>query len=136
MDTSERVKVRLPIVPVPSGMGRLQMREELRKTNKGMSFEGRLPEIWGRPRTTGLEFSVLNIEEAKKAVFKGVIWNRHKRRVEVITGEKETTPARLPTYNRGPRQQAPWNSNWRALSGNMGGAGAWRGKSVVQCFNC
>jgi len=73
LDASERVKVRLPMAPVPPGMGRLQMREELRKANEGISFEGRLPEIWGRPRTTGLEFSVSSIEAAKKAVFKGVI---------------------------------------------------------------
>jgi len=136
LDASERIKVRLPMAPVLPEMGRLQMREELQKTNGGISFEGRLPEIWGRPRTTGLEFSVSNIEEANKAVFKGVMWNGHKRRAEVITGEKESIPARPPTYNRGLRPQAPWNNNWRALSGNIGGAGVWRGKSVVQCFNC
>ena len=131
MDASERVKVRLPMAPVPLGMGRLQMREDLRKANEGISFEGRLPQIWGRRRTTGLEFSVLNIEEAKKAVFKRVIWNGHKRRAEVITGEKESTPVRSPTYNRSPRPQAPWNNNWRAPSGNMGRVGVWRGKSAV-----
>ena len=49
LDTSERVKVRLPMAPVPPGMGRLQMREELRKANERISFEGRLLEIWGRP---------------------------------------------------------------------------------------
>jgi len=73
LDASERVKVRLLMAPVSPGMGRLQMREELRKVNEGISFEGSLPEIWGRPRTTGLEFSVSNIEEAKKVVFKSVI---------------------------------------------------------------
>jgi len=49
LDASERVKVRLPMAPVPPGMRRLQMREDLQKANKGISFEGRLPEIWGRP---------------------------------------------------------------------------------------
>jgi len=107
LDASERVKVRLPMAPVLPGMGRLQMREELQKANGGISFEGRLPEVWGKPRTTGLEFSVSNIKEAKKAVFKGVIWNGHKRRAEVVTGEKENTPVRTPAYNRGPRPQAP-----------------------------
>jgi len=64
------------------------------------------------------------------------MWNGHKRRAEVITGERESTPARSPTHNRGPRLQAPWNNNWRAPSGNMGGAGVWKEKSAVQCFNC
>ena len=94
-----------------------------------------MPEAWGKPRTTGLEFSVSNIEETKKAVFKGVMWNGHKRRAEVVMGEKENTPAKTPAYNRGPRPQAPGNNNWRASSGNMGGAGAWRGKSAIQYFN-
>ena len=102
MDASERVKVRLPMAPVPPGMGRLQMKEELQKANGGISFEGRLPEVWGKPRNTGLEFSVSNIEEVKKVVFKGVIWNGYKRRVEVVTGERENTPAKTSAYNRGP----------------------------------
>jgi len=103
LDASERVKVRLPIAPVPLGMGRLQIKEELQRANRGISFEARLPEVWGKPRTTRLEFSVSNIEEAKKAVFKGVTWNGHKRRAEVVMGEKESTPLRSPIYNRGPR---------------------------------
>jgi len=106
LDASERVKVRLPMAPVPPGMGRAQMREELQKANGGIAIEGRLPEVWGKLRNTGIEFSVSNIEEAKKAVFKGVTWNGHKRRVEVVTGERENTPIKTPAHNRGPRPQA------------------------------
>jgi len=73
LDASERVKVRLPMALVPPGMGRLQMRDDLWKASEGISFERRLPEVWGRPQTIRLKFSVSNIEEAKRAVFKGVI---------------------------------------------------------------
>jgi len=139
LDAEERVKVRLPIGPVPPGMGRLQMREELQRENMGIVVEGRLPEPWGKPRNTGIEFSVRNIEEAKKAVFKSMRWNGHLRRAEMVTGGKEYTPARTLGYNRSPRPQGPWNNNWRTPGGNTGGAGgagACRGRSNVQCFNC
>jgi len=125
--------------PVSPGIGRLQMREELQRENSEIVIEGRLPELWGKPRNTGIEFSVRNIEEAKKAVFKRVRWNGHLRRVEVVTEEREYTLAKTPGYNRSPRLQGPWNNNWRTPNGNNGGAGStgvWRGRSNVQCFNC
>jgi len=61
------------------------------------------------------------------------------RREEVVTGGKDYTPVRGPGYNRSPRPQGPWNSNGRTPGGNtggVGGAGAWKGRSNVQCFNC
>jgi len=57
----------------------------------------------------------------------------------VVTGGKEYTLVRTPGYNRSPRPQEPWNNTWRTPGGNTGGAGgagAWRGRSNVQCFNC
>jgi len=122
LDAEERVKVRLPMGPVPLGMGRLQMREELQRENPGIIVEGRLPEPWEKPRNTGIEFSVRNIEEAKKAVFKRVRWNGHLRRAEVVTGGKEYTPVRTLGYNRSPRPQGLWNNNWRTPGGNTRGA--------------
>ena len=132
-----RVVLRAPQSPVPVGWSRTEMAEELRKENQGILLGGRLPEKWGKPRETGLEFTVENAAEAKRLALKGIRWNGHFRKVEIITGEVEKLSAAKKGYqlrtngNRG-NLQAPWNQNWRE-EGN--GAG-WRGKSAIKCFNC
>jgi len=61
----------------------------LRKENQGILLGGRLPKRWGKPRETGLIFIVENAAEAKRLALKGIRWNVHFRKVEIITGEVE-----------------------------------------------
>ena len=130
--------MRIPQGPTPAGMGRVEMLKMLQKENPGIKLEGRLPELMGKPRVTGIEFTVSDIAEAKRLVFKGMRWNGHVRKVEVVTGAEEKSPARTPGSGPKSRPQAPWNEAWRSPRGQPDPArpGVWRGKSAVQCFNC
>jgi len=80
---------------------------------------------------------VENVVEAKRLALKGIRWNSHFKKVEIITGEIEKLSAGKRGYqprtsgNRG-NLQAPWNQDWRR---NESGAG-WRGKLAIKCFNC
>jgi len=81
--------LRAPQSPVPAGWSKTEIAEQLRKENQGILLSGRLPERWGKPRETGLKFTVENTVEAKRLALKGIRWNSHFRKVEIITGEIE-----------------------------------------------
>jgi len=132
-DDKERTTVRIPQGPPPGAMGRKEMYEMLRKENPGIKLEGRLPEPWGKPKMTGIEFSVKDVTEAKRLAFKGMKWNSHYRRVGVVTNATDKTPARVLINGPRPGTQAARSQNWRAPT--LAAAG-WRGKSAVQYFNC
>jgi len=132
-----RVVLKVPQGPVLAGWSKTEIVEQLRKENEGILLGGRLLKRWGKPRETGLEFTVENTVEAKRLALKGIRWNGHFKKVEIIIGETEKPLAGKKGYqprtsgNRG-NLQALWNQDWRR---GEGGAG-WRGKSAIKCFNC
>jgi len=120
-----RVVLRAPQSPVPVGWSRTEMAEQLRKENQGILLGGRLPERWGKPRETGLEFTMENAGEAKRLALKGIRWNGYFRKIEIITGETEKPLAGKRGYqprigrNRG-NPQALWNQDWRQRESGAG----------------
>jgi len=141
MEDGLTIRMLMPVAPSKVARGRKDMGKKLREDNKDMKVGHRFPKLWGGARTTGLTFDAANVEEAKRLVASGVVWEGVKRQVQIVDTNKMGEFKHSPTIGRkteaasgkktggiGKKPQQQHQQQQKTQRGNQ--------FSSMQCFNC